>query len=116
MNRRRRHRSRHSVLALGLLITCALFAVCAGVTFAVIKNKQLELTRDIAKVEGRIGDLQLDIDTEAMRLSAILDRYALRESLEQVDSQLVALQSSAIEVIEIRPITTPDSFAQNDFR
>ena len=81
-----------------------------------IKNKQLQITREIDKTQGRIGDLQLDIDTEGMRIAELMDRYALRAALARIDSQLEPLTPGMVEVIDLVAPSPEDVVAQNDFR
>lgn len=88
-------------MGLVLLIICALVATSAGIAHAMLKNKQLQVVREIEKVQGRIGDLELDIATEGMRISSLTDRYELRSALEQIESELQPIASSQLEEVDL---------------
>ena len=98
-------------MAAFLLLLCALVAVAAGVAHAMLKNSQLQTLREIDKVQGRIGDLEMDIKTEIMRSSTLLDRYEMRSALERIDSQLAPISNAQLEVI--RPGDLESEVAQN---
>ncbi len=101
MNRIRSKSRGLGPLGIILIIICAIVATTAGISHAMLKNKQLQVLREIEKIQGRIGDLELDIATEGMRTSAMMDRYELRSSIESIESELAPISIAQLEVIDL---------------
>ncbi len=101
MNRIRRKSRGLGPLGIILIIICAVVATTAGISHAMLKNKQLQVLREIEKTQGRIGDMELDIATEEMRTSAMMDRYELRSAIESIQSELTPISTAQLEVIDL---------------
>jgi cell division protein FtsL len=98
MNRRRTTENLGS-FSVFLIVAAAIFVVSAGVLFAFLKNRQIEVAREIEKVEDRIAKHEMDIKTAEMRIDQLTNRYAMRDQLRQNGSALVAIPASAVEAV-----------------
>lgn len=106
MNRRRQERnlSFGSVL---LLIVAAVVTTAAGVFHAYVKNRQIDVARQIEETEQRVAQYELDIKTLQMRLDQELNRYLVRDRLQQIASKLESIPVTSVE--EIAPESVDES-------
>ena len=98
MNRRRKARNLNfgSVL---LLIVAAVVTTAAGLFHAIVKNRQIDVARQTERTEQRIAQHELDIKTLQMRLDRQLNRYLVRDRLQQAGSDLKPIPVTSVEEI-----------------
>lgn len=70
------------------LIITGMIVAGGGVTHAVFKNRQIQVSREIDAIDRRIEQYQLDIRITQMRTDNLLDRYVIQEQLEASGSLL----------------------------
>lgn len=90
-----------------IFVAACIFAsisIYSGVQFAMLKNAQVRLGREIRKTDERIKDYQGDIQMVGVRMDKMMDRFELREKLQRQNTLLVPNTHRDIE--EILP--TPD--------
>jgi hypothetical protein len=85
---------------LTLLVTAVIVAG-GGVTHAVFKNRQIQVTREIDAIDLKIKQYRLDILTTQMRTESLLDRYLIKEQLKVTGSALVRIPPGVAE--EVNP-------------
>jgi len=98
MNRRRNNENL-GAFAVFLIALAAIIVVSGGVLFAYLKNRQIEVAREIENVEDRIAKHEMDIKTAEMRVDQLTNRYAIRDQLRQNGSSLMAIPPSAVESV-----------------
>lgn len=104
MNNRRRDSPRSSSATFFAIIIAAGISAAGGVLHAYYKNLQVGLTRDIDGAERRIEQRRLEIRTAEMRMDQHLNRFVIRQQLEENGSSLRPIAQKAIE--DITPIST----------
>lgn len=109
MNRRRSSKPTLGMGSVIMLIAAALVIASAGVFHAYIKNRQVNVTRDIQRVEERIAQHELDIQTYQMRLDEALNRFLIRDRLKEISSDLRSI--TAKDVREIPSAASRSSLA-----
>jgi uncharacterized protein HemX len=85
------------------LILAAAIAAGGGVLHAFYKNRQVQVAREIDAAERRIGQYQLDIQTIRMRMDERLNRFAIRQELEDNGSTLRPIPVGLIEEVDPAP-------------
>lgn len=108
MNRRRIVRPNLSLGSIVLLIVAALVIASAGVFHAYVKNRQINVTRQIEDVERRIQQGELDIKTRQMLLDEQLNRYLIRAKLKEISSDLRPIRVPDVREIEVSPGNAPE--------
>lgn len=100
MNRRRGAKAHLSFGTILLLITAAVVMSAAGVFHAYVKNRQVNVAREIQRAEERISQHELDIRTKQMQLAEQLNRFLLRDRLREFNSDLRPIPVSEVREIE----------------
>jgi hypothetical protein len=85
-----------------LWMTCSavvfvILAAAGGVRYAISKNRQVEIRRDIDALEKRVEQCRLEIRTTEMRMDQLLNRFAIRKQLAENGSKLRPIPLSAVE-------------------
>lgn len=101
---RRKSELRTPASAYVALIAAAMIAAGGGVMHAFYKNRQIQVAREIDLVEREMQQYRLDMKTSDMRMDQLLNRYAIRQQLEEAGSSLRAIP---VEVIEVLPGRDP---------
>ena len=99
MNRKKSQKS----LTLGTFIVVTLGAILiasGGVFYVVVKNKQVQTQREIAKIERQINDHEVAITSYRADIEEQLGVFRLRKQLEEENSSLVAIPAGFVEVCE----------------
>ncbi|NNM30352.1 MAG: hypothetical protein HKO57_12595 [Akkermansiaceae bacterium] len=81
----------------------AVITTAAGVFHAYVKNRQIDVARQIEETEQRVAQHELDIKTLQMRLDRELNRYLVRDRLQQIASDLVPIPVMSVEEIKQNP-------------
>jgi len=101
MNRRRMIKKKD--LSFGqiiLLAVAVLLVATAGVHFVYLKNKQIDLVREIEHTKNRIAEHEYDLRGLQSREDDILDRYLIRDRLRLVNSTMVEIPAEVIEHVD----------------
>lgn len=103
MNNRRRDAPRTSSVPLFAILLGAGIAAAGGVLHAYYKNLQVSLSREIDGAERRIEQRRLEIRTTEMRMDQLLNRFVIRQQLEENGSTLRPIAQQAIEDVTPTP-------------
>ena len=104
MNRRRTVRPQLSFGGIVLLISAAIVMASAGVFHAYIKNRQINVSREIQRVEDTISQYQLDIATDEMLLADQLNSVRIRARLKEISSDLRSIPQGVVKVVSASPL------------
>lgn len=102
MNRRR---TAHSPLRFGsvlLLVGALMVSASAGVFYAYVKNRQINLQRDIQRAEERVSQHEIDIKATRMGLTHLLNPILLHNRLRDLNSDLRDIPDQAITELDPR--------------
>ena len=88
MNRRRAVKPHLGFGTIVLLIVAAVVMAAAGVFHAYVKNRQINVAREIQGAEDRISQQRLDITTLEVRLDDQLNPILLNDRLAEMSSDL----------------------------
>jgi hypothetical protein len=112
MNRRRNHNATriHPSTVIAVVMALAI-ASLGGIWQAWMKNRQIQVKREIDAIERRCGQHQLDIRTTQMRMDQLLNRFAIRQQLAELGSDLVPIPMGVTEDIPLQPRDTAPSIA-----
>ncbi len=99
MNRLRSEPKTHPSVFISLILA-ALVVVTGGVMHAVYKNSQVKTARLIDQAEQRIEQTEVKIRMIGVNTDELLDRFDMRERLQENGSTLIAITPADIEEIE----------------
>ena len=102
MNRRRTGGGGLGFGSVALLIAAAVVMAGAGVFHAYVKNRQIQVVREIEAAERRIDEHDLRIRTLQMMLDEQLNRYLLADRLREIASGLEEIPVGEIEEVDLR--------------
>lgn len=88
-----------SVSMIMWLIAFAALTCGAGITYAVLKNDQIQVARDIKQMNEEIASCELTKEYYRSKTSSLTSRWAIRDRLAQDKSNLQPIEPSAIEYI-----------------
>jgi hypothetical protein len=106
MNRRKSARS-ISFGSVLLLVVAAILIAAAGVFQACVKNRQVEVARNIEKTEHRIVQVGNETKTVQMYLDRQLNRFLVKERLKQLGSTMTPIKTGDIEEVDLRTQNKP---------
>ena len=98
MNRLRSEPKTHPSVFITLILA-ALVVVTGGVMHAVYKNSQVKTARLIDQAEQRIEQTEVKIRMIGVNTDELLDRFDMRERLQENGSALIAIKPADIEEI-----------------
>jgi len=107
MNRRRNEERRSHLFPFLALILAAVVGTTGGAMHAIYRTGQIKTERKIRQVQQRIEAHRLDIQYLEVRRDKIMDRYKLREQLEDFGSDLVPVVHGVVEKVEPRAEPVP---------
>ncbi|MGJ8695857.1 MAG: hypothetical protein ACSHYF_06025 [Verrucomicrobiaceae bacterium] len=96
---RRRHTSNLSVPALIVLLVAGIILSIGGVTYVMVKNKQVSLRGQITKVQKRMVEHNVAITMHKSDIEQELGVFQLREKLTLNKSQLQSIPKGVVEVL-----------------
>jgi hypothetical protein len=99
MNRLRSEPKTHPSVFITLILA-ALVVVIGGVMHAVYKNSQVKTARLIDQAEERIDQTRVKIRMIEVNTDEMLDRFDMRERLQENGSSLIGVTPADIEEIE----------------
>jgi hypothetical protein len=102
MNRRKSEPRTPRSVFFALFIAAAI-AACGGVLHAFYKNRQIQTAREIDAIERRIEQYQLDVRTTQMRMDQLLNRFAIRQQLQENSSTLCSIPLGVVEEVDPAP-------------
>lgn len=88
-----------SVSMIMWLIAFAALTCGAGITYAVLKNDQIQVARDIKQMNEEIASCELTKEYYRSKTSSLTSRWAIRDRLAQDKSNLQPIEPSAVEYI-----------------
>lgn len=104
MNRRRAVKPHLGLGTIVLLIVTAVVMAAAGVFHAYVKNRQINVAREIQGVEDRISQYRLDITTLEVRLDDQLNPILINDRLAEMSSDLRRIPVDVVREIPASPI------------
>jgi hypothetical protein len=102
MNRRRDEPRTPASVFVAVILAAAIIAG-GGVLHAYYKNRQIQISREIDAIERRVEHSRLDIRTTEMRMDQLLNRFVIRQQLEENGSSLRPISLSVVEEIDSAP-------------
>lgn len=84
-----------SVSMIMWLIAFAALTCGAGITYAVLKNDQIQVARDIKQMNEEIASCELTKEYYRSKTSSLTSRWAIRDRLAQDKSNLQPIEPSA---------------------
>jgi len=96
---RRRSEHRRGLLPVAVLVTAAALGASGGVAHVYYKNRQIEVARQVERVEQQTAKHHDDIRTLDMRMDQMLNRYVMRAQLRELGSSLRPVPPEMVEVI-----------------
>lgn len=111
MNRRRHDPRKEGIHPTTVIAICLAIgaATAGGVWQAWLKNRQIQVMREIDQVERQAGQHQLDIRTAQMRMDQLLNRFAIRQQLSDLGSGMKPIPMGVTEEIPLHPESAPES-------
>lgn len=100
---RRRNETRTPVSVFATLILAAALIAGGGVLHAYYKNRQVQASRELDKIERDIEQYRLDMRTSQMRMDQLLNRFVIRKQLSENGSDLIAISSAVVEEVNPAP-------------
>jgi hypothetical protein len=98
MNRLRSEPKTHPSVFISLILA-ALVVVTGGIMHAVYKNSQVKTARLIDQAEERIEQTEVKIRMIGVNTDELLDRFDMRERLQENGSTLIGITPADIEEI-----------------
>lgn len=99
MSKNKKKKANLSPAMFALLILTALSLGTTGVFHTVMKNRQLEVVREIERVERRIKEHERDVTNLDIRLGQLENRWDLRNTLVAAQTNLRGIPLEVIEDI-----------------
>ena len=111
MNRKRHESRKEGIHPTTVIAICLAIgtATVGGVWQAWLKNRQIQVMREIDHIERLAGQHQLDIRTAQMRMDQLLNRFAIRQQLTEMGSSMKSIPMGVTEEIPLRPESEPVS-------
>lgn len=103
MTKNRKKKANLSPAMFALLVLTALSLGTTGVLHTVMKNRQLQLVREIENVERRIKEHDRDITNLDIKVSTQENRFDLRKALWDSQTTFQRIPLSAVEDIHVHP-------------
>ncbi len=90
-----------------LLLVAGAIVATGGISYVVMKNKQITARRSIEKVQDRMKEHQVSITLHEADIEATLSVFSLREYLAEVGSPLREITPGVVEVITLPDVESP---------
>lgn len=104
-NRRREEPRRSHASVIFAMILAATIIATGGVLHAYYKNRQIQVSREIDAIEKNVDHCRFEIRTAEMRMDQLLNRFVIRQQLEQNKSRLRPISLAVVEEINPAPPT-----------
>jgi hypothetical protein len=96
------HNTRYAdQVSFGFLLWMVFFAILmstGGITYALLKNHQVEVRTEINNLHNEISVCTLNTNQHRAKTNALTNRWAMRDRLSQDRSQLRDIDRSQIEI------------------
>lgn len=112
MNRRRQQTKSFSVTMFGVILA-ALIVAAGGIYYALLKNHQIQIRREIDALERNVEQRRMEIRTMEMRMDLELNRFVIRQKLEEYGSPLGPIPVAVVEEVEFAPSARERSVAMH---
>lgn len=105
MNRKRNESPKKGIHPTTVIAICLALTIATlgGVWQAWLKNRQIQVAREIDQIERQCGQHQLDIRTTQMRMDQLLNRFAIRQQLSDLGSTLKPIPMGVTEEVPLHP-------------
>tara|TARA_B100001105_G_C22323706_1_gene413730 strand:- start:268 stop:675 length:408 start_codon:yes stop_codon:yes gene_type:complete len=101
VNRRRKVKPHLGFGTVVFLIVAAVMMAAAGVFHAYVKNRQINVAREIQGMEERISQHKLDITTLEVRLDDQLNPILINDRLNEMSSDLRRIPVGVVKEIPV---------------
>lgn len=91
-----------SVSMIMWIISFAALTCGAGITYAILKNDQIQVSRDIKQIHDEIVSCELTREYYRSKTSSLTSRWAIRDRLMQDKSNLQPIEASRVEYLSPR--------------
>ncbi len=71
-----------------------------GILHAYYKNSQIKISREIDAIEKNVEHCRFDVRTTEMRMDQLLNRFVIRQQLEQNKSKLRPISLAVVEDVD----------------
>lgn len=99
MNKKRSEINHFASLHVVMLLMVTLLLATGGVLHAYMKNRQIEVAREIDATQTRIIESEEEMKMVQMKIDRKLNRHMIRAELASRGSDLTQIPSSAVEVV-----------------
>lgn len=99
MNKRRSEMTPFASIHVVMLIIVTVMLATGGVLHAYMKNRQIEVAREIDSTNSRIIETEENMKVVQMKIDRKLNRHMIRAELASRDSDLQPILSQDVEVI-----------------
>lgn len=99
MNKKRSEINHFASLHVVMLIMITVLLATGGVLHAFMKNRQIEVAREIDSTKSNIVEIEEEMKMVQMKIDRKLNRHMIRAELASRDSDLTRIPSSAVEVV-----------------
>ena len=114
MNRRRSVKPHFGFGTIVLLVVAAVAMAAAGVFHAYVKNRQINVAREIQGVEDRISQHRLDITTLEVALDDQLNPILINDRLTEMSSDLRRIPAEVVRKIQSQRSDTAVDASDHD--
>lgn len=97
-----RYAQRIGMAFLVWMVTFAVLACAGGVTYAVFKNRQVEVRTEIEKLNRETFICRMNTNQYRARTNSLTNRWAMRDRLSQDGSALRDIERGQIEIARTR--------------
>ena len=111
MNKKRSSINHFASLHVVMLIIVTVLLATGGVLHAFMKNRQIEVAREIDATNSRMVETEETMKMVQVKIDRKLNRHMIRNELSNRESALITIPSTAVEVVT-PPRTDAGSVAQ----
>lgn len=105
MNRKKSYQVRKkrslSVFEVGFYILAALVIIAGGVNYAILKNEQVALDREIDKVYQSVKRHDMDTNSVMVEVARKINRFAIRSELREQNSVMRERPDFVVERVNL---------------
>lgn len=112
MSKNRIRKANLSPAMFALLVLTAISLATTGIVHTVMKNRQLQVVREIESVERRMKEKDRDITNLEIRISQLENRWGMRDALDASGTALCQIPIESI--IDISAVVAMPEMASND--
>ncbi|MFC4991105.1 hypothetical protein [Rubritalea tangerina] len=99
MNQRRTQSNQSHTIHIVMVIVIGMLLATGGVLHAVMKNRQVEVAREIDAAKSQIEEAEETMKMVQVKIDRKLNRHMIRAELASRGSELKQIPSQAVEVV-----------------